>query len=296
MPARIVSLIVAVLLCLLAAPAPAQEPLAAPIAAVRDAMRSRAFDLAVERGEAAVEALPDSAVAWLWLGQACAAQAQTASFFARPRWATRSKDAFEKAVLLDPRNPEALFALMQYMAMAPGIVGGDDERARELAAQMAALDPIWGHLATGSLALAIDEDKTAAESAYRTALDADPDSLRARQSLGALYSNEKRWSDARAVWDAQLQRKPDDGFAIYAIGRLAALSGEDLERGLAMLDRYIALADKPADIGEAPAHWRRGLVLDHLDRREEAIESIRKALALDANMADARKDLERLED
>ena len=279
-----------------ASEAGAQDPLPAPIAAVRDAMRANAWERACDLGDAAVEALPASATAWLWAGQAYAAMAQRAGLFGAPKWAGRSREAFEKAVELDPRNPEMAFALMQYYAMAPGIVGGDDDRARELGETIKGLDPVWGHLATGALAMSIDEDKAAAARAYRAALDADPDSLRARQSLGALYSSDGRWADARALWDERLAAKPDDGFAIYAVGRLAALSGEDLDRGLAMLDRYLAMPDKPADIGEAPAHWRRGLVLDHLDRREEAIASIRKGLELDPHMADAKKDLARLED
>lgn len=80
---------------------------------------------------------------------------------------------------------------------------------------------------------------------------------------------------------ALLARRPDDPGALYQLGKLAALSGEELEQGLAHLDRYRAQKERPDDLPEFGGHWRRAQILEKLGRKDAAIAELRTATSLD---------------
>lgn len=46
--------------------------------------------------------------------------------------ARKTREALERAVELDPENPQALADLIRYYRTAPGFLGGSDEKARQL--------------------------------------------------------------------------------------------------------------------------------------------------------------------
>jgi tetratricopeptide (TPR) repeat protein len=139
-----------------------------------------------------------------------------------------------------------------------------------------------------------DEDTKAAEREYRAAVAKAPDEPRARVALANLLSSQKRWSEARAVFTEQLARKPDDARSLYQLGKLAALSGEELALGLESIDRYLAQGERPDELPEYAAHWRRGLVLEKMGRKDEALAALRKSVQLDPKAEAPRKDLKRL--
>ena len=271
-------------------------PLPPELEPIRTAFRAGDFEKASDLAEALVEAQPDHARGWQWLARAYAQRAMRAGLLGKASLAGKCREAYEKSVALDPSHVETQFELHQFYVQAPGIVGGGEDESRAQAATIAKLDATYGHLAAGMVAEKFDEDPVAAEREYRAAVDAGgPNQSRARMSLANWLAAKERWDDARAIWAAVLATNPDDGTALFMTGRIAALSGQSLEAGLAALDRYLALEAKPEDIGVAPAHWRRGLVLEKLGRMEEAIAALTAAVAADANFEQARKDLARLD-
>jgi len=90
----------------------------------RAAMARNDDDAAAALFEKAVAQNPKSAEAHYLLGSAYGSQAQKASIFGQASLAGKTRDEFEKAVELDPNHLEARFALLQYYAFAPGIMGG----------------------------------------------------------------------------------------------------------------------------------------------------------------------------
>jgi len=286
------ALLLALLLGLVVPGARAQE-LPPQANEIRDLIRAQKLDDAVTRGEAWTKASPKDAVAWQWLGRVYSQQALKASIFSKPSWASKVQDAFERAVALDGSNIEARFDLMQFYMVAPKLMGGGVEKARAQAEAIGGIDPARGHIALGLMAER-DEDPKAAEREYRAAVAKAPDEARARVALANLLSRQKRWSEARAVFTEQLARKPDDARSLYQLGKLAALSGEELALGLESIDRYLALGERPDELPESAAHWRRGLVLEKMGRKEEALAALRKSVQLDPTAEAARKDLKRL--
>lgn len=293
MPTRFVSLVF-VLLAIAAATAYAQAPSLPPKALeISRLLRASQIDPAVAKVEAWSAAEPGSALAWLWAGRAYARQAMAAGMLSKMSWATKTRNAYEKAVALDAKLVDARIELLQYYVMAPGFMGGDVEKAKQQAREIAALDAARGHAAEGIIALSA-KDEARAEREFRAALEIAPDDNRTRSALSGFLAGNKRWADIRAMCDGILAKNPDDAWAHYQLGRTAALSGEQLEAGLEHLTRYLALPEHPEDLPLGGAYWRRAQILEKLGRKAEALAQVRTAVELEPGLEDAKKDLKRL--
>ena len=279
-------------LSLLASPAQA-APLAPEVAQVRELLRNADLDDAIDGADALVKALPNDAMAWLWAGRVYGRQAQEANILTAAKWAGRCRDAFEKAVELDPSLIEARFDLMQFYVMAPGIMGGGRDKAEAQAAKIEELDKASGKVAAANLARS-DKDDTKAEALYHEALASDAGSERALFAFNAFLQDKKRYDEARELWTTALQVDAMRAMARYQLGRLAAITGEHLEDGLAYLDGYIEDGQIPEQLSLAAAYWRRGQLLEKLGRREDAIASLEIAVN-DRDVGDlAKADLKRV--
>jgi tetratricopeptide (TPR) repeat protein len=64
--------------------------------------------------------------------------------------------------------------------------------------------------------------------------------------------------------------------------------------GLESIDRYLAQDERPDELPEYAAHWRRALVLEKMGRKDEALAALRKSVQLDPKAEAPRKDLKRL--
>lgn len=235
---------------------------------IREALRSDQLDRAVEISEAATEGSSDARI-WLWAGRAYGRQALEANVFTMAKWAGRTRTAWEKAVELDPELLDARFDLIQYYLQAPGIVGGGRDKAEAQVGEIARRDAGLGKLAQSWLAFA-DKDAARAEALQREAVQASPDNTRVLMALSGTLQRGEKWDEVEALWQARLDRAPQDPMARYQLGRLAALRGEKLEHGLAMLDAFIAGGEVPDELSIAAAHWRRGQLLEKLGRLDEA--------------------------
>ncbi len=163
------------------------------------------------------------------LGDAYGRSAQKASVFSKLGLAEKCVGAYRRAVELEPANVDNRLALFEYYRQAPGLAGGG-------------------------------ADKAAAEAAEIKKLDA----TRGRIAFATLYAGEKKYDQALAQFEEVLREAPDDYTALYQIGRLAALTGQYTDRGIASLRRCLELAPPsgPTVPGHAAAHWRLGQLLE----------------------------------
>ena len=276
-------------------PARCETPLAGPVEQVRKHLNNRQIDEAIDAGEQAVEALQQDSYAWFWLARAYAQQAIKASLLGKPRWAGKAREAYEKSVELDPNNFQARFDLTQYYLAAPGFLGGSREKAGEQVSAIEKGDPVLGKLGQAELARH-DEQPAQVEKHLRDALKLDAKNVRARVWLAMHLQVGERWAEIRALWDEVLASNPDDELAHYQLGRLSSISGEALEAGLTHFATYLAKPKESDSMTIAGAHWRRGLILEKLGRRDEAIAAIEESLRLNPDFEQAQTDLDRLRD
>nr|WP_225444584.1 hypothetical protein [Pseudomarimonas arenosa] len=156
-------------------------------------------------------------------------------------------------------------------------MGGGRDKAEAQAKAIAELDAAEGKVAAANLALQDDSDSTA-ESLYREALRANPASIRALFGFNAFLQNRKRFDDVRTLWVDALDHEKTLALGRYQLGRLAAITGDHIEQGLAYLDAFIAAGEEPEQLSLAAAQWRRGQLLDKLGRRDEAIAAFELAM------------------
>lgn len=281
------SLLAVALAVAVAAPASAREP---AVEAVRVALQKPKAEAAVAAAERAVLAHPKSAEAWYYAGQAYGKMAIQASMLGKPGWASKTRDAFQKAAQFDPDHLGAREGLVQFYSMAPGFMGGGDDKAAAEIAAYAKRNPAGGHYLRGAAAKG-----DVAERELRAAVKLAPDEARYRRALISTLEKNKRVPEALAVLDAGLARSPDEPRLLYMLGRHAAMHGQRMDEGLAALDRVIArAASLPDDVPLAGAHWRRGQLREKRGQNAEALADYRRATALSPALDDAKKDASRL--
>jgi tetratricopeptide (TPR) repeat protein len=253
----------------------------------------RDFGRAGAEFERAVKAEPSNAVYHFWFGRATGEQAQRANVLRKPGLARRTRAEFERALELDSTYVAAREGLLRYYLAAPGVFGGSVERAREQALAIARLNPYRGGLAHASVAQAV-KDTAALIRAHEELAVQFPDSATPWLVLANVHAVRRDWPATWAAVDALERADPGRPLAQYAIGRTAAESGEQLDRGEAALRAYLALAPGPAEPSPAAAHWRLGLIAEKRGDGDEARRAYEAALQVDPTFSQARAGLARV--
>lgn len=247
---------------------------------------------AVEQFEKAVKIDPNVASHHLWLGNALGNLAgDSTSKIKQPFIARRIKGEFEKTVALDPKNVEGRLGLVSFYSQAPGVMGGSMEKAHEQVGEIIKLNPLRGHLKAAQL---YTQEKKLAET-ERELIAAEretPDSTAGGLELGLFYQNNQRWSDAFMVLDRMLKRFPADPVVHFYVGRTAALSGEQLDRGERELKQIIASPPPTFSVQTmGGAHHRLGMIYEKQGRKDLARAEYQVALTIDPRNENAKKSL-----
>ena len=262
----------------------------------RTHMRAGNPDRAERSFERAIEKEPRNGLYHLWLGNAVGQQAQSASVMRQPFMARRIRAEFERAVQLDPELLDARDGLITFYLVAPAVMGGDVNKARQQQREIARRDVVRGHIAAANIAWH-GRDTVATERSLRAASAAAPDSLAPAAALASRLLNWKRNAEAFGVWDGFLSRQPQSIAARYQFARLSAITGERAPEGERHLRAILAIDTWPENNwtpGKAAAYSRLGDVLRHQRRRDEARSAYERALALDANLQIAKDGLKAL--
>jgi tetratricopeptide (TPR) repeat protein len=250
-------------------------------------------DKADDEFEKAVKLEDGNAVYHFWLGRAVGDQARDANPLRQPGLARRTKAEFEKAAALAPDYIEAREGLVEYYLEAPGILGGSKDKARAEAVEIGKRNPYRGGVLQVTIALRTN-DTTGAIRGYESLIAANPDSAALYSALANLLATQRRWSGAWKAVDRLNALRPDWMPARYAIGRMAAESGERLDQGEAALRAYLTQPPEAGQPSHAGAHWRLGMIAEKRGDRAAARREYEAALALDPNLATAKAALARV--
>jgi tetratricopeptide (TPR) repeat protein len=245
---------------------------------------------AIEWFERAVKREPNSALYHFWLGNVVGKEAQQASKIRQPFLARRVKSEFERAVQLDPKLIEPRLGLVNFYSIAPGVMGGSMDKAREQAAELLKLSPVQGHLAYGRIATR-EKNDSAVVRAYEAAIAVAPDSAPAYYNLGAHYRGKSRFADAMRTYDRLITRRTDDVVAHALYGITSAISGTDTERGERELKHFLANAPKENTTAQSwsNVHYRLGMLYDKTGRPDLAQKEYAEAVKWNPKNEDAKK-------
>lgn len=239
-------------------------------------------------------ALDDSKARYhIGLGAAIGRQINPRRVFKALRESRRTRRAFEKAVELEPDNVDARAALMQFYLRAPGIAGGDADKAREQAQRISQLDLLEGHFALASVH-EHEGDRQAALREYESALSDFPDDPEVPFAYGLYLTSIGRYGEAIEIYRTVLDADPGNHQVRYQMGRTASISGQFLDTGREALTGYLEHKPRPGEPSHAWAHYRLGLIEAQTDNVEAARSHYTAAIALDANHDEARDALKDL--
>ena len=247
-------------------------------------------DKAADWFERAIRMNPKSSVYYDWLGRAYGTQAQHANRFRQPFLARKTKNAWETALALDPDNLDVRDDLIIFYTRVPGFLGGNKEKAREMALEIMKRYAYRGSIAATSLCAA-DNDTLCVVRGLQEMMTSYPDSAGVYAGLAVFYANQKQFDKAFAVLDERLRTRPNELRTLYQLGRTAALSGQNLDRGEQALK--LVLANPTPESGPSPAglHYRLGMIYEKKGAKDLAREEYRTVLQLNPRHQDAQKAL-----
>jgi len=285
---------------------------------------------ASDASKRAVELAPGSAEAWATHAANLGTQAQRASLLKQMGFAKDCRAAGEKALALDGKNRTALEVMAGYYENAPGLIGGDKEKAKGLRETLKGLDPdqsfvlelnealktkeagridaalrkaqqgrpkeTWPY--TNAASIYLDPARTLrpqeGERAARAALALEPIHAGAMGYLAVSLAAQGRWKEVDEVLARTEQHSAENLVPYYSLGRFLLLTGTDLPRAEACFRRYLGQDPEGGAPDRASAHWRLGLVLEKQGRKAEAIQQLQIALKINPDHKDAKADLKRL--
>ena len=251
-------------------------------------------DAAIEFFQKAVAQSPKSAPAHFYLASAYGSKAQKGGMLGAVSYGPKAKAEFEATVALDPKHVEARYALVQFYAGAPEMMGGSYDDAFAQAKAIKAIDPIVGHRA---YAFVYTQQKKLdlAKQEYVVAIREQPDSPKAHSYFGQYLANtEKNYATAAAEFETALKVDPSYMAALYHLGRTAALADSNLARGETALKQYLDYTPKENEPTLARAHLFLGAVYEKEGKSAEAKRSYQKALELNPGLKEASEALKRL--
>ena len=260
----------------------------------QEMVRREQFAAAVPLLEKCVAAEPGNSKFHQWLGRALGLQAAQNGIVSGALSVRRVKAELEKAIELDPLNLEARQDLAVMYRAAPGFLGGSNAKAAEQVAFIRRHDP--------ALASQLDGDFLFADKKYDAALRVYEESARLHPRpmiqvrISLVYQNKEDWTQAFAALDKALALDANFPFALYQVGRTAALSGLELERGEKCLRTYITMPvrEELENPSLSAAHSRLGNILEKKGDKGGARSEYETALAIDPKQKLAREALAKL--
>jgi tetratricopeptide (TPR) repeat protein len=262
------------------------------------------------------------------LAEVLGVTAQHSGMFQQIFLARRFKSEIDIALTEDPGDLQALRDLMEYYLLAPGIVGGDKSKAREIADRITRLNSAEGYLAKARMAEATGataqvegfyqksveaqptnyparialagfylspdgHNNQLAEQQDREAVKIDPSRVEAYAHLAVIEANHAHWTELEAVLAAAEKEVPDDLTPCYRAAVEIITRGRELPRAEGLLRTYLASEPEGNAPTPADAHWQLGLVLEKEERQPEAIREWHQSLRLDPN-SPAKRELKRI--
>ncbi len=282
------------------------------------------YEQAVGYLKAAIALKPANAKYHVMLGNAYGMKAGRASIFSKFGAAKNCLKEFEMASSLDPKYIDARRGLIEYYLQAPGIMGGSIDKAIAQSDTIMMLDPYAGYLTKASI-FEYQKEKKKTEESYLRAIEIAPEKTQAYRSLWWSYVSNKEESKAdealaRAVkavkdksdiyyWaglyyvqasdlvkaDAMfhhaLEEDSTNAPVYYQMGKVALLSGKDLEKGVRAFTKYLTMPVARNAPDYSYAHWRMGLIYEKLGQKEAARAEFNKSLELNPGLEAAKKAL-----
>jgi tetratricopeptide (TPR) repeat protein len=285
------------------------------------------LDEAQRFAERAVALAPKDARFHFQLAEVAGEKASKASVVQQIGLGRQFKKEADLTLRLDPKHIGAMKDMILFYLEAPGIIGGDKTKAREMALEIGKIDPVEGAIAEIQVAQRLKQEANV-EELLRKAVAARPESYTGHVTLaGFLIGNKDcaggereareairirpgragghgllavalvqqgRWADLDGALAAAEKAVPDDFMPFYRAAHQCLSHKVELPRAERYLRKYLTMEPEPDSPGLAIAHWQLGLVLEEMGRRVDAVRELESSLKADSGNARVKADLKRL--
>ena len=251
------------------------------------------WDNAVRYCERAVKLEPKNAVYQLWMGRSYGQKASVSN----PVWAyalaRKTVACFKLAHQLDRNYVAVARDLAEYYTTAPPIVGGGNDKALALAAEVAPQHPsdaAWIRAMAAASAGHHDE----AEREFNEAVRLDHDSATTQLDLAHYLRGRKSWDRFQQTVERAMQSpniRPADR---YNAGEMLLRTDRNLEEAARQLRAYVHSEETEEEEPVFRAHYLLGELLLKMGNKGQAIEEYRAALSLASGYGPATEALHRL--
>ena len=225
-----------------------------------------------------------------WYGNSIGTLAQSASKIRQGILAPKIKNAYKRAVELNPKDIDAQLGLMEFYSQAPGVMGGSWEKALQAAEAVYQIDPIQGMNARATV-YQRKEDYAAAEKEYIKLSEKEDVYI---YTLGMFYQRREQFDKAAEAFELAYSKDSENWAALYQIGRNCALSGLNPSRGLEVLNLYMN-EDRGKNLpSHAAAKSRKAMIYEKQGDIGKARSLYEEALQMDPKMNLAQDGLKRV--
>jgi len=204
----------------------------------RDYFMMGEFKKASEYIAKAVEADNRNSEFMDWMGRIYGKRAEVGNPLMAPSYASKAREAFEKAVSLNSKNSEALSDLFDYYLEAPGFLGGGYEKAADVARKISVIDPPEGYFAQAKLAQKRQQFNTA-EQHLRQAVAVAPHEVGHMIALAKFLAAEGREKESDAVFQQAQTVNPNAPRVWFAQADTLIKQKRDLAQAKDLLQKYV---------------------------------------------------------
>ena len=250
------------------------------------------IDNAIPNCERATQLKPDVARYHLWLGRVYGDKADRSGIFGGIGWAKKTLAEFERAVQLDPNDLDARSDLTEFYREAPGMVGGNSEKAHRLVAETEKIDPITAAVLRAQFALK-DKDYSTAEVEVKKAVELSDGSAQYLLELARIYGKQKHWTDLEGTIRKAMESKKKRPSDVFDAADMLIGFGRNLNGAVELLRSYLAGTMDEQDPAFR-AHFLIGRAYEKQSKKTEAAEEYRAALQLARNYRPAKQALDRV--
>jgi tetratricopeptide (TPR) repeat protein len=178
-------------------------------------------------------------------GQSAMVMAQKASIFSKLGYAKDGLKAWTTTLSIDPNHQPALEGLVGFHRMAPGMAGGDIDKALEYAQTLKKIDPLVGIASLVGVYQTMEKDDLAIKE-LDAGIVAYPDSSRLFFLRGMKALKDKKWAASYQDLNAALLVAIEDNEktnVLYQLGKLAVKSGENIKPAIDSLTTLMTMSD-----------------------------------------------------
>ncbi len=235
---------------------------------------------------------PDNSRFHLWLGRVYGEKADRANPLAAGVLAEKARGEFERAVQLNPNDADARLDLAEFYVLAPRILGGGEQKAREQAQSIATVNPGREHWIYARIAEQ-KKDAATAEREYRQYIDLSKGEAEAWLNSAFFLRRQLRLDEMEQAVVKLSQAPMPKLDALVDASEILYRTGRNYSFAMELLRRYLAAG--PVEAAPAfKARYLLGLLLEKQGDKAGAAQEYRASLSLARNFGVAQQALNRV--